>query len=168
MPVSIYDPNVILNRIISNLKLDTSIYDEKGVDGKIHTILFGEPISQNWLNQERPYITVAPGEPFEISDEPLYVAKLGEESPKSIITLQFFITCIVDGESVENGLGIDFAFRILLKKFFKDNPKMKNTADNSNPLFHRSRTIITPKFLRNKSDIISAFTVILQADIPSS
>jgi len=168
MPVSVYDPNLIINRIIANLKLDTSIYDAKGANGKIPTILYGDPPNQKWLSQVRPYIAVAPGEPFEINDEAVYVAKLNEESPKSMITLQFFITCLVDAPLPDEALAKDLSFRILLKKFFKDNPKMKDTATNTNPLFHKSKTTITPKFVRGKMDIVSGFTVILQAEIPSA
>jgi hypothetical protein len=167
MTVSTYDVDEIINRIIQNLFLDTEIYDEDGADGKIPTVLYGDPPSQKWLSQVRPYIAVAPGEPFELSDEPEFVAKQGEESAKSRITLQFFITCIVDGTLPSDALTKDLRFRKLLKTFFKDNPKMKDPL-GLNPLFHRSRTTITPKFIRNKFDVISAFTVILQAEIISS
>ncbi|MCH7561182.1 MAG: hypothetical protein IIC67_07440 [Thaumarchaeota archaeon] len=167
MAVSTYDSKVIIDRIIANLKLDTDIFDADGKDEKISTILFGDPPGQKWLAQDRPYIAVAPGEPFELSDEPVFVAKQGEESPKSRITLQFFITCVVDGSLIEDTLATDLAFRKLLKEFFKNNPKMKKT-DGTDPLFHKSRTTITPKFIRNKSDIVSAFTVILQAELMSA
>lgn len=167
MAVVSYDAKVIINRIITNLKADTEIFDADGADGKIDTVLFGDPPGQKWLAQARPYIAVAPGEPFELSDEPMYVAKLGEESPKSKITLQFFITCVVDGNTVDDALAKDLDFRKLLKAFFKNNPKIKKT-DGTDPLFHKSRSTITPKFLRNKSDIISAFTVILQAELMSA
>jgi len=167
LAVTTYNTNVIINRIITNLKADTAIYDKDGKDGKIPTILFGDPPGQKWLVQERPYIAVTPGEPFELSDEPLYVSKLGEESPKTNITLQFFITCVFEASIQSAALANDLSFRHLLKQFFKNNPKMKKT-DNTEPLFHRSRTTITPKFIRNKFDVVSAFTVILQADIPSA
>ena len=167
MAVSTYDSKVIIDRIITNLKLDTNIFDADGKDGKISTILFGDPPGQKWLAQDRPYIAVAPGEPFELSDEPVFVAKQGEESPKSRITLQFFITCVVEGNLTDDALAKDSAFRKLLKVFFKNNPKMKDNAGN-NPLCHKSRTTITPKFIRNKSDVISAFTLILQAEIMSA
>ena len=167
MAVTVYDPAKIINRIIDNLKLDTAIYDAKGADDKIRNILFGDPPGQKWLVQERPYIAVAPGEPFELLDESTYVAKQGEQSPRTIITLQFFITCAVDGDTQEKALAKDLPFRILLKQFFKNNPKMSKAADDSDPLFHRSKTIITPKFVRSKFDTTSLFTVILQADIPS-
>ena len=168
MAVVSYDAKVIIDRIITNLKADTAIYDEDGTDGKIDTILFGDPPGQKWLAQARPYIAVAPGEPFELSDEPMYVAKLGEESPKSKIILQFFITCAVDGNTVDDALAKDLDFRKLLKAFSKNNPKMKKASDGTNPLFHKSRSVITPKFIRNKSDIVSAFTLILQAEMMSA
>ncbi|MBL4817989.1 MAG: hypothetical protein JKY15_01980 [Deltaproteobacteria bacterium] len=167
MAVTTYDSAVIINRIISNLKLNTSIYNKKGEDDKIPTILFGDPPQQNWIAIARPYITVTPGEPFEISDEPLYVSKLGEESPKSKITLQFFITCVVNGTTPEDALKKDLILRKLLKEFFKNNPKMKDSAGN-NRLFKRSRTTITAKIVRNAMDVVSAFTVVLQAEIMSA
>jgi len=166
MAVTTYDIVSIINRIIQNLLLDTEIYNESGEDGKIPIILFGDPFQQNWLSQIRPYIAISPGEPFELSDEVQYVSNLADDSEKSRITLQFFITCAVDGTTPDDALLIDLKFRKLLKQFFKNNRRMKDPMGD-NPLFTKSRTTITPKFIRNKMDIVSAFTVILQAEILS-
>ncbi len=166
MSITPYDGSTIINRIIDNLKLDGSIFDEDIKNNKINTILFGDPPAQKWLSQKRPYIAVTQGEPFELSDDPIYTSLVGKESPQSNITLQFFITCIVDGSTPADTLQKDLSFRKALKIFFRNNPKMKNSI-GEDPLFHRSKTTITPKFIRNNSDIISAFTVVLQGVVPS-
>ena len=162
-----YDTEKIINRIIQNLKLDSEIYDENGKDNKIPKILFGDPYQQDWLSIQRPYIAIAPGDPFEIFEESFAIAKRGEQSPSTKITLQFFITAVFDATLPEDALKQDLKFRTLLKNFFRKNPKLHNstTDDDDDPLFHRSKTTITPKYVRGKMDSISAFTVVFHGDL---
>jgi len=160
----IIDPVKDIERIILNIKSDSTLFDESDPEGKLQDVIFGNPTQMK--NEKGSYIFVTTRSNYQKTS---YAYGLSTQDSLNQKTVEYDIVIISYGadDTIESQ---KFLYSIITKMeaLVQNNPSFKDAVQDDDPIFTRSIINSMPWDEKTRGQEYSKITLVLTATIGSN